>query len=187
MRRRGSRKHLWLGIVLLWVAAMVHQYFWAMPEHGLFSSQERSIAELESDGLRPTPYPEQVWFEIVPDAFTTLFKRLGLGGWTEINRVACATGCIEQEIRWTDGFQTIDLALKDFSIDGEALVLSDARWIRLEVWGGVRHAFKQENGSLPSVGQLLGTCGYLRRDDPYDWLEIHPRNKSDLEVKGSCI
>lgn len=58
-------------------------------------------------------------FEIIPDAFTSLFKRLGLGGWIEMGHI---------------------------------------------------------------VRQKLKACGHLRRDDPYDWLEIHPRTSRDLEI-----
>lgn len=173
-------------MALLLAALMIHQYFWASTDSGLFGHMEVSREEIQQSGLRPTPYPPTVWFEIVPDAFTTLFKRLGLGGWTELGHTACGTGCIENEIRWTDGFQTIDVALESFTVDDRPLQLPGPRWIRLEVWGGVRHAFARDHGELPVQGQKLRACGLLRRDDPYDWLEIHPQSSPDMAILGSC-
>lgn len=145
-----------------------------------------SLNEIRDLGLRPMSYPKTVWFEIVPDALTTLFKRAGLGGWTDLGHIACATGCVEQEERWTDGFQTVDLALDTFTVDQQTLPLTGPRWIRLEIWGRVRHAVEGLNGGLPEPGQRWQACGYLRRDDPYDWFEIHPRDAADLTRLGPC-
>lgn len=165
---------------------MLHQYYWSGPTSGFFKKQAMSIAEIQEKGLRPMPYPKTVWFEIVPDALTTLFKRLSLGGWTDLGHVACATGCVEQEVRWTDGFQTVDLALESFSVDEQPLLMAGPRWIRLEIWGRVRHGVERVTQGLPEPGQRWRACGLLRRDDPYDWLEIHPREAADLTALGSC-
>ena len=165
---------------------MVHQYYWTGPTSGLFGKQVMSIAEIQDKGLRPQPYPKTVWFEIVPDALTTLFKRMGLGGWTNVGYIACATGCVEQEVRWTDGFQTVDIAIDAFSLDGRTLSFSSPRWIRLEIWGRVRHEVERLNQGLPEPGQRWHACGLLRRDDPYEWLEIHPREAAELTFMGPC-
>lgn len=175
-----------LVILFLLGLTMVYQYYWSGPTSGLFKRQVMSLAEIQQNGLRPTPYPKTVWFEIVPDALTTLGKRLGLGGWTDLGHVACATGCVEQEVRWTDGFQTVDLAVDSFSVDQQTLPLAGPRWMRLEIWGKVRHAAARLNQGLPEPGQRWQACGLLRRDDPYEWLEIHPRDATDLTALGSC-
>lgn len=164
----------------------LHQYFRAGPESAFFRQTPAGTAEVEPENLRPVPFPGPGAFEWFPDAVTTLFKRAGLGGWTEIKGWACGTGCVDHAAFFSDGFQTIDVALETFAVEDQPLVLMDRRWIRAEVWGRVRRQFQKEHGADPRTGDRLRVCGKLRLDDPHGWLELHPLSASDLEVLDSC-
>ncbi len=110
--------------------------------------------------------------------FTPL-KFAGLRGWTDYCSEACAVGLVEHGVSGIDGMHTADLALWEFSVNGELTRLDGQRFIRVEFFPSV----KKKTPRLPRKGDPAQICGKLMWDGD-GFLEIHPRTAADVQFLG---
>jgi|GEM_PF-4064914 len=180
------KKHfLLLSLLLASGAFFYHQYRWAGPYDAFLRHQEVSTEEVLKN-LKEWRYHTDVWFEIVPDALTTVFKRLGMGGWTETGLRACVEGCVYWTQEWTDGFHSADLELEKISFENQDdIVFQEPRFIDVESWGRIRAELKQER-RLPQSGRRARICGPLRLDRPYYVFTLHPDRAGDYSILDTC-
>lgn len=179
------RKFVLLTIIILCVLFFYHQYRFAGPEDAILR-KEAVTAEVVLKNLKRWRYHDYVWFEFVPDALTTVFKRLGVGGWSETGHRVCVEGCPYWTERWTDGFYTVDLEINKLSIDSnQERNFVQPRFIDVEIWGAIRTKLTNRD-SLPQVGQKMRVCGPLRVDRPYHVYTIHPDSADDIQNFGTC-
>ncbi len=108
--------------------------------------------------------------------FTPL-KFAGFRGWSDYCSEACAVGLVERGVSGIDGMYTADLALREFSVNGEPTRLDGQRFIRVEFFPSV----KKKTRRLPRKGDPARICGKLMWDGD-GFLEIHPRNPADVEI-----
>lgn len=165
-------------------AFFYHQYHYAGPYDAILRREYFSSEEVLKR-LKRWRYHTEVWFEIVPDALTTVFKRLGMGGWTETGHRACAQGCVYWTETWSDGFYSIDLELERLHLDSRIQLFDTPRYLDVETWGSVRRKL-QSLGELPQIGQQVEICGPLRVDRPYFVFTLQPDRAEDYKVLGSC-
>lgn len=104
---------------------------------------------------------------------TTLFKRLGISGWTETQCQAEAIGVLVRNAQHSsDGFWTIDIQLKRLSVEGSLLNV-EQRFIRIEVERGTEaHATCSRHHGKSEEQIQVGGPILIDRDGPF--LEIHP-------------
>ena len=108
--------------------------------------------------------------------FTPL-KFAGFRGWTDYCSEACAVGLVEHGVGGIDRMYTVDIALREFSVNGEKTRLDGQRFIRVEFFSGV----KKKTRPLPRKGDSVRICGKLMWDGD-GFLEIHPRSPADVEI-----
>jgi hypothetical protein len=179
------RKKIFLFFNLVAGIFFYHQYYWAGP-YDAFIRQEPIPPEKILEGLKQWRYHSEVWFEIVPDALTTVFKRLGMGGWSESGHRVCVEGCSYWTEYWTDGFHSTDLQLEKISIDGSPdQSFQEPRYFDVETWGRIRTELEKK-GQIPQAGERVRICGPLRVDRPYYVFTLHPDRSEDYRNLGSC-
>ncbi|MFO1520147.1 MAG: hypothetical protein U1F57_10870 [bacterium] len=179
------KKNLITFLVVITAVFFVHQYEHAGPYNAVLR-QEKISPDLILENLKKWRYHDYVWFEWVPDAVTTVFKRLGIGGWTETGHRACAEGCAYWTEKWTDGFYSVDMEMEKISLDGGPEVpFTFPRYLDVEIWGNIRSQLKKKGG-LPEVGNRVAICGPLRIDRPYHVYTIQPDNADEVKNTGLC-
>jgi hypothetical protein len=184
-RENAMKKKIMIFIFLILGAFLYHQYKYAGP-YDTFLRKEQIDPSIILENLKRWRYHSYVWFEAVPDAFTTLFKRLGMGGWTETGHRVCVEGCPYWTELWTDGFHTVDLELEKMSIDGsQEVVFEEPRYIDIETWGSIRVELEKRK-MLPQMGNKLKICGPLRIDRPYYVYTIQPDHAEEYQMTGTC-
>jgi hypothetical protein len=100
---------------------------------------------------------------------------LGIQGWRNYHVRVVADGAVVQAASSTDGFYTIDIAVKHLVVDGETVRLEHQSYIRAEVKPWVRRG-----APLPvSKGDDVCVSGSLMWDGD-GFLEAHPRRGSDI-------
>ncbi len=162
-----------------------HQYEYSGPYDAILR-KENIQTEVVLNHLKKWRYHTDVWFEVVPDAVTTLFKRLGMGGWTETGHRVCAQGCAYWTENWTDGFHSVDLELEKLVVDGsEEIKFSEPRYLDIETWGKIRAQLEKRN-AIPQTGTRVEICGPLRVDRPYYVFTIQPDNADEYKQIGTC-
>jgi len=181
-----KRKIFCLLLLIATAGFFYHQYEYAGPYDTLLR-QEKSSSEEVLKHLKKWRYHNYVWFEIVPDALTTLFKRLGVGGFTETGQRVCVEGCPYWTEMWTDGFYSIDLELHkiEFLNEKRTVTFESPHYFDIETWGAIRRDLKKK-GPLPQVGQKMRICGPLRVDRPYHVYTLQPDSAEDYQTIGAC-
>jgi hypothetical protein len=122
--------------------------------------------------LSKEPQEALGWFSRFIALLTTPFKRIGISGWKE-------TGCggegsgrpVRDAQHSTDGFFTIDVALEELRVGGQAAPAG--RTLRLEVEPGTR-AHEVCAKAPVKQGTLVTFGGALVIDTDGPFLEIHP-------------
>lgn len=120
--------------------------------------------------------PWWIYRNTISPLFTAL-KHAGLRGWTDYCSEACAAGTVVHAVSGIDGFYTVDLALTEFEVNGQATRLEGPRFVRVEMYGKA----KKETHRLPRKSDSVRICGKLMWDGD-GFLEVHPRNAEDTEV-----
>jgi len=177
----------WIFVFLVLGSALFfyHQYEYTGPYDAILRKENIS-KETVLDNLKRWRYHTDVWFEIVPDAITTFFKRFGIGGWTETGHRVCAEGCPYWTEDWTDGFYSIDLELEKLAFGKEEPInFSEPRYLDIEIWGKIRAELAKKN-QIPVLGQRVKICGPLRVDRPYYVYTIQPDHADEIQVVGTC-
>lgn len=128
--------------------------------------------------LSGTPQPALGWFSRVIAFVTTPFKFLGISGWIDTGCSGEGSGRLVRDAQHSsDGFWTVDVALKRFSIGG--LETPPDRYLRLECEPGTAaHGVCADRPLL--AGQTLRFGGPIVVDTDGPFLESHPDN--DFEV-----
>ena len=89
------------------------------------------------NSLSTTPQKNVTEFAKILGGFTTIFKKLGIQGWTPTQCTANASGVmIREPAGSTDGFCTIDIELTELRINGKNVPVRSggaAHYIRIEV------------------------------------------------------
>lgn len=120
--------------------------------------------------------PWWIYRNTISPLFTAL-KYVGFRGWTDYCSEACTTGTVVHAVSGIDGFYTVDLALTEFQVNGQATRLEGPRFVRVEMYGKA----KKETHRLPHKGDAVRVCGKLMWDGD-GFLEVHPRNGGDTEI-----
>jgi hypothetical protein len=129
--------------------------------------------------LKDAPEPALGWFSRLIAFITTLFKKLGVQGWTETGCYAQSTGRPVREAQHsTDGFWTIDLEITAFLIgDFNA---QGRKFVRIEVEPGTgAHNVCDRTRITPQCTLNVGGAVVIDRDGPF--LEIHPDAEFSVE------
>ena len=160
--------------------------------------QTRNRGDWFARSLRISINEELSFFDKQIAKYTTLFKRFGISGWTDLHFAAFATGIVKRTARSTDTIGTIDMQVESVVIDDEEFVLDGAhginhtRYLRAEYWGGGSWPagflpywspldIPIPLGTLPEPGQRVRIFGEVLWDsDDEGWLEIHPIRPEDI-------
>lgn len=104
---------------------------------------------------------------------TTPFKRLGFGGWVDTGCEASAKGWPVRDAQHsTDGFWTIDVKLKEFTIQGHGVPPNQQRWVRIEVEPKTPAHAK----AAARANQFISFHGHVLIDTHHgdELIEVHP-------------
>lgn len=172
-RYRKARTFV-LGTIALLLASVAWAGIpcWVLCHHPPKSITSTTIAS----ALRAQPNPPLNILARTTGVFTTYCaKMLGIQGWRNYHVRVVADGAVVQTASSTDGFYTIDIAVKHLVVDGEPVKIEHQRYIRAEVKPWVR-----SGASLPvSKGDDVCVSGSLMWDGD-GFLEVHPRKGSDI-------
>jgi hypothetical protein len=126
--------------------------------------------------LRPSPNPPVKFLARSAGILTTyLGKMLGIQGWRDYHLPANVRGTVVQAVGSSDGLYTIDLAIKQLTVDGRVVQLQRASFVRVEVLPFVR------------IGAPLPVCkdDEIRVSGELMWdadgfLEVHPKHAREI-------
>jgi hypothetical protein len=123
--------------------------------------------------LRDRPNEPLSWLDRAVAIVTTLFKSVGIAGWTPTGCIAIARGAAVRDAQHsTDGFWTIDLSVSELTI--ESLAAPAGRYLRVEVEPGTA-AHEVCASSRIERGAQLEVGGEVVIDrEPPSFPEIHP-------------
>jgi hypothetical protein len=145
----------------------------------LFGKAAPSILAADDPGIQANlggkPAPKVSLLAAVTGFATTPFKCLGIQGWKDYHLQAEARGTMVQHRVSSDRFLTVDLRLDSLFIDGVPILLSDAKFIRLEIFLGkvsVEKSIFAEEAVIVAEGKFVW--------DTDGWFEIHPQKKEDV-------
>lgn len=122
------------------------------------------------------PQPALSWFDRSVSFVTTIFKFLGVSGWTETGCSADAVGRPVRDAQHsTDGFWTIDVRLEAFRIGSDPADLKPDKFIRVEVEPGTKaHEVCAGTRVLKDMELTFGGAVVVDTDGPF--LEVHPED-----------
>ncbi len=122
--------------------------------------------------LSREPQEELGWFSCFVAFLTTPFKRIGISGWKETGCVGAGSGRPVRDAQHsTDGFYTIDVALRALTVGAEAAPAG--RYLRLEIEPGTRaHEVCAKAPVKQGTPVTFGGALVIDTDGPF--LEIHP-------------
>ncbi len=122
------------------------------------------------------PQPALSWFDRTIALLTTIFKFLGVSGWTETGCDADAVGrSVRDAQHSTDGFWTIDVRLEAFWIGSAPADLNQSRFLRVEVEPGTKaHEVCARTRVLKDMQLAFGGAVVVDTDGPFP--EVHPED-----------
>jgi hypothetical protein len=145
----------------------------------LFGKAAPSILAADDPGiqanLRGKPVPKISRLAAMTGFAITPLKCVGIQGWKDYHLQAEARGTVVQHRVLSDRFLTVDLRLDSLFIDGVPIPLSDAKFIRLEIFLGkvpVEKSVVAEGAAIVAKGKFVW--------DTDGWFEIHPQKKEDV-------
>jgi hypothetical protein len=150
---------------------------WLLCHHPPRTATPTTIAS----AMRAQPNPPLNVLARTTGLLTTYFgKMLGIQGWRNYHVHIVAGGAVVQAASSTDGFYTIDIAVKHLAVDGETIKFEHMSYIRAEVKPWVRRG-----APLPvAKGDNVCVSGSLMWDGD-GFLEVHPGRGSDI-LRQAC-
>lgn len=155
------------------------RHYWRRQARGRQPARFAAIvcdAEGTVSRLSLEPQPALSWFDRSVAFVTTIFKFLGVSGWTE---TGCDADAVARPVRdaqhSTDGFWTIDVRLEAFWIGSTSADLTRTRFVRLELEPGTRaHKVCAGTRVLKDMELAFGGAVVVDTDGPF--LEVHPED-----------
>jgi hypothetical protein len=131
------------------------------------------VANLRTYPWKHSPLGDRA-LEVVP----TIAKSTGIQGWKDYHMHAKAWGIVVQHEYSSNGFLTMDIRLKELTINHVAIAIPGPRYMRFEIFRGklsVDSAVYEETNAL-----VVGEGKFVWDSD--GWFEIHPQKTGDVKL-----
>ncbi len=113
---------------------------------------------------------------------TYLGKMLGVQGWRNYHVLATVDGPVVQAASSSDGFYTVDIAVRHFVLGSLPVRLGQDSYLRIEIRPWVRHG-----APLPvSKNNVICISGALMWDGD-GFLEVHPQKATDIAPRACVV